>query len=345
MIMENCYVLLGIAPTATTDEIEEAYQRKRLEFGLDFSRQKELDSAYNEAIMATFAPIRAFSSPLPPLTTGKMAPQAPQAAQPAPAQAIPAVPQPQIPVQAAPAQAVPQEPFLQPQFIQPQIQVQPAPVQPAPPPYVQEASQPAFQPAYSGPYIGAPADPALRDLVEETPVSFSDAELMNMDVSKIRGNYAPDTRDDDDETGFLISLGIENRLLRYYVKIYIAVVVFDMVMRLWVGPGWLMLTESISSDQMPRTPALLSILFAFVSVVYCFICALPVPFATRFFVLGQPPDKNSLMWTLFFLCVMSAYLLRWLTARFLPLNIAGSAVSFMVTAMMLSLGTLRYGGD
>ena len=108
--MENCYVLLGIPPTAGTEEIEEAYQRKKKEFGADASRLQELDGAYNEAIMATFAPIRAFSSPLPPLTIGKNPPQ-PQAVpvQPAPAQALPQAPSiqsmQQIPVQAPPVQA------------------------------------------------------------------------------------------------------------------------------------------------------------------------------------------------------------------------------------------------
>ena len=299
--MENCYVLLGIASTASTEEIEEAYQRKKIEFGADALKQQELDSAYNEAIMGTFAPIRAFSSPLPPLTTGKK---------------IPPVQQPLPVQQTLPVQSLPVE----------------APIQ--------------FnaQTTYAGPYTGASADPNVQNFVKEAPVSFSDAELMNMDVSRLRESYAPEMQEDDEETGFLISLGLENRLLRYYVKTYIAVAVFDMVMRLWLGPKWLVLTEAVNPDQMSATPALLSILFAFISIVYCFICALPGPFATRFFLLGQPPDKSAMMWSLFFLSVVSASLLRWLTGRFLPLNITGSGVSFMFAAMALSLGTLRYSG-
>ena len=65
---EGCYALLGIPPTATSYEIEEAYQKKKIEFGSDTSKQKELDSAYNEATTASFAPLRASSSPMP---TGK----------------------------------------------------------------------------------------------------------------------------------------------------------------------------------------------------------------------------------------------------------------------------------
>ena len=53
--MKDCYTLLGISPMAGAVEIEEAYQRKKIEFGADASKQQELDNAYNEAIMAPFA--------------------------------------------------------------------------------------------------------------------------------------------------------------------------------------------------------------------------------------------------------------------------------------------------
>ena len=291
--MENCYALLGISPMAGTEEIEEAYGRKKKEFGADAAKQKELDDAYNEAIMATFAPIRAFSSPLPPLTIGKHKKMQPQ-----------------------------------------------APIQPD---YVPNVLQPTTsQSAYAAPSTGVSADQEVADLVEEATVSFTDAELMNMNVSELRGNYFPLMKDDDeDETGFL-TLGIENKLLRYYAWTYIVMVTLDIVMRLWIGPRWLALTEFTIPE---RAPALLSILFAFLSIVYCFVCALPMPFATRFFLLGQPPDKSSMLWGLFFLSIVCAFFLRWLTGRFLPPGVAGSMGSFVVIAMALSLGTLRYSGD
>ena len=329
--MENCYALLGIAPSAATDEIEEAYQRKKREFGADASKQQELDRAYNDARMATFAPIHAFSpsSPLPPLATGKQQ-----------------SPQPQV--QATPAQPEPQAPFPQPQFIQPQQEatVQAAPVQAEPVqyPYAPEAPQPTYQSTYTGSYAGGSVAEEIQGLVEEVPVSFSDAELMNMDVSALRESYMPHIQDDDEETGLLISMGIENKLLRYYVKTYIAAVIFDMAMRLLLGTKWVMLTESVKPEQIPHTPVFLSIMFAFVSIVYCFICVLPTPFAARFFILGQPPDKNSTMWVLFSLGIVFALLLRWLTGRFLPINIVGSAISFTLAAMALNVGTLRYDG-
>jgi len=293
--MGNCYELLGIAPTAATEEIEEAYQSKKKEFMADASKQQELNSAYNEAIMATFAPIRAFASPLPPLATGK--------------NSSPDAPSP--------------------------IQTVPAPAQPQP---LSAPESPMRQPPQATPnrHAGESAD-------EDAPMALIDSQLINMNVSEIR-NHMPQMEDENDDAGSF-SLGIKNKLLRYFVKTYIAVVVFDMAMRLLVGPRWLVLTEVISAGQIPSTPMLLSIVFALVSIVYCFICALPAPFAARFFLLGQPPDKSSMMWTLFFLSIVSASLLRWLTARFLPLNIAGSAVSFVIAAMALSLGTLRYEGD
>jgi hypothetical protein len=48
------------------------------------------------------------------------------------------------------------------------------------------------------------------------------------------------------------------------------------------------------------------------------------------------------MWAMFFLSIVSAFLLRNLTGRFLPHEITGSAMSFTIAAMALSIGTLRH---
>ena len=84
--MQEYYALLGVLPTAAADEIEEAYQNKKRELSPErfeqgsadwlraFAAVKKLDKAYDQAIMATFAPIRAFAAPLPPLPR----PEAPQ---------------------------------------------------------------------------------------------------------------------------------------------------------------------------------------------------------------------------------------------------------------------------
>lgn len=74
--MEECYTLLGISPTATTEEIEAAYLDKKNELAPNRFEQnseewqrassmlKELDRAYNDAIMATFSPVKAFAAPV-----------------------------------------------------------------------------------------------------------------------------------------------------------------------------------------------------------------------------------------------------------------------------------------
>ena len=345
--MENCHTLLGITPAAGMEEIEEAYQRKKLEFGADPSKQQELEIAYNEAVMATFAPIRAFSSPLPPLETQKKAqPQAsvgtplpqpdpqPQASVDAPLPQpdsqplpVPEIPDPQPPLSAgAPLPQPDSKPHLTPEFTQPQ-----------------GFEQSTFQSEYKS-HTGASISQEARKPVEDTPVRFSDAQLISMDVSELRESYVSQVQDENEEAGPPF-LGIENKLQRNYVIIYIGVVVFDIIMRLLVGPAWLVLITVPSPEQMLPTPMPLSIIFAFLSIIYCFICAIPAPFAARFFILQQPPDKNSTMWALFFLGIVGASLLRWLGGLFLPLNISGSVVSFVLVVMSVNFVTLRYEGD
>jgi len=344
--MGNCYELLEIAPTASTEEIEEAYQRKKKEFTGDAAKQQELDSAYNDAIMATFAPIRAFASPLPPLLTRKSSPSDAQI----------------IPVQAAPAQVAPAqaEPIqATPVQTQSQVQVQPQSYAPQPeaeqPTYAQPQEQMSAHPIHmpeskpeSKPEIEQPTPvqfQAQKPAGKENPAAFTDAQIMNMDISEMKSYIPQNEIEDEGKEAGKPFLGIEDKLLQHYAKTYIAVVVFDIVMRLLFGPRWLVFTEVVrSAEYMPATPLLLLIPLAFVSIVFCFICALPIPFATRFFVIGHPPDKNSVTWSLFFVSITCAFLLHWLAGRLLPYSITGSSVSLIIVSVALSLKTLQYEG-
>jgi len=326
--MENCYKLLEIAPTASTEEIEEAYQRKKKDFTGDAAKQQELDSAYNDAIMATFAPIRAFASPLPPLITGKNSQPDVQAA-----------PVRVMPVQDMAVQTTP----VQPAPVHQDIPVESAPVQAMP---VESQAQIQIQPQRETPETEAtsPLPPPVRPQTQGPTASlpFSDEQIMNMDVSEIK-NYIPQNEDEDAGTPFL---GIEDKLLRHYAKTYIAVVVFDMLMRFIFGPRWLVFTEVVSAEYMPTTPLILLIPLAFVSIAFCFICSLPVPFAARFFIIGHPPEKNSITWSLFFISIVAALLLHWMIGYFSTLySITGSSASLIIVASAVSLKTLQYEGS
>ncbi|MDR1376034.1 MAG: J domain-containing protein [Synergistaceae bacterium] len=308
--MQEYYSLLGVPPTATTDEIEEAYQNKRREFSPEhfeqgtgdwlraFAMMKKLDNAYDQVIAASFAPIRALQhTPSAPSESLREAPPA------------------------------------------------------------QSSYRPVSEPSVT--------DSALRGLVEEIPVSLSDAQLLSMDaqgLKEMRESYAPRKK----ESAFS-TWGIEDRLLRYYAKTYVAYVVFDLLMRaslgmMWVGmsgvfnhysvllkemaPPGASLAETLS--MMPSPPLFMSIIASFVSTAYLFLCSLPMPIVTRFFILGQPAEKGAVRWMVVFLSIAAALVLYSLTGflfRLLPADWAGSGVGLIFVAPALCLATVRYEGD
>ncbi|MDR1978576.1 MAG: J domain-containing protein [Synergistaceae bacterium] len=351
--MQEYYSLLGVLPTATADEIEEAYQNKRRELSPErfeqgtlewlraFATLKELDKAHDNAIMATFAPIRAFSDPLPPLPR----PPAPQNKT-EPRQAQPQIqPQPQI-----------QQARFESKI---QAQVRPQPASPVSHDSSREAtSARSYRPSSESSLEGS----ELRGLVEEVPVSFSDAQLLQMDIQDLRESYAPKK----EESAFL-TLGIEDKLLRYYVKAYLGFALLDLFMRLALGMAWVGMSETFNhyaaflkatmpSDSSfvqalksaPSPSLFVSIAASLISMAYLFFCSLPMPIVARFFILGQPPEKGVTRWALAFTSIVVALGLYSLTGflfRFLPAAWAGSGTSLIFIAPPLCLVTMRYEGS
>jgi hypothetical protein len=339
--MQEYYSLLGVLPTATADEIEEAYQNKKLEFSPErfeqgtadwlraFATLKELDKAYDQAIMATFAPIRAFSAPLSPL-----------------------------PRSDAPKNKT------EPRQAQPPASFEPKAQQPSSPAPHEPPRTATTQSSYQSSYQLLPEEPdsGFRGLVEEVPVSFSDAQLLHMDIQDLRESYVPHKKE-----SVFFTLGIEDRLLRFYVKTYLAFVLFDLIMRAALGMAWVgmssvfnhysailkdaapsgaVLAETLAS--VPPPPLFMSVLASFISMFYLFCCSLPMPIVTRFFILGQPPEKGAARWTLAFLSLIVALVLYSLTGflfHFLPADWAGSGTSLIFIAPPLCLATMRYEGD
>jgi len=326
--MEECYVLLGISPAATTEEIEQAYLDKKREFAPDRFEQgseewqrassmlEELDKAYNDAIMATFAPIKAFTASAPP---------------PSPAS--------------------------------------------------------IHSPSYGKRPESAPVKVAvnLDDLVEEVPVSFSDEQLLSMDIGQLRESY-----ESSQEKFLLLTWGIEDKLLRHYVMAYVGFVIMNLmivfslgghpsftIQSLWgrhhagqmeraanvlrdagaVGtmhPGMAQhfadaaqqMTEA--ARQMTTTvvqpSALMLILMAFVTTGYYFLCSLPMPIITRFIIMGQPASETVTRWVLYSLSITAAVVLHSLTGWLIG-NWAGSVLTLAFVAVLLCSVTVQYEGS
>jgi hypothetical protein len=143
------------------------------------------------------------------------------------------------------------------------------------------------------------------------------------------------------------TLGIQDKLLRYYVKAYLAFTLFDLFMRLSLGMAWvgMSIPETLAAAP-PST--FMSVAASFVSMFYLFCCSLPMPIVTRFFVLGQPPEKGATRWMLAALSIAAAIALYSLTGflfRFLPAGWAGSGTNLIFVAPPLCLATLRCEGD
>jgi hypothetical protein len=424
--MKEYYSLLGVLPTATADEIGEAYENKKRELSPNRFQQgtpewqlasaalKELDNAYDQAIMATFAPIQAFAAPLSPLPRPRAPGKStePLGTQPStqpmqpfqPSIKPPIKPSVQSPVQSS------FQPSLQSSFefsmgspiessigspigssiensmkssIESSIESSmgssigssmdlsmqagarvAAPVSVATPygsvypqeETVQSSYQPPYrQPSYRSSYRPSPQAPSsveseFRGLVEEVPVSFSDAQLLEMNIQDLREN-APKK-----ESSFF-TLGIEDKLLRFYVKTYLAFSFFDLLMRLLLGMEWVGMSSVFSHYSVPLGEALkatpsppffMSVLASFISMLYLFCCSLPMPIVTRFFIMGQPPENGVTRWILVLLSVGTALALYSLTGflfHFLPADWAGSGTSLIFIAPTLCLVTVRYEGD
>ncbi len=297
--MEDCHVLLGIQPTAGTDEIEEAYRNKMRAFDPQQfeegsaewkdarAMQETLKQAYDDAIMATFAPIRAFAYS-PPAAT----------------------PRPQEPARSAWT----------------------------PPPR---------------------RDSNLDGLVEEVPVSFSDEDLLEMDVTQLRETYLPPRK----ERPWLPTLGIQDPLLRSWVWMYLSFTLLDFLMRLVIGNSWSgvnrilaqsagVLREGLPAGTVALPPppsALWSLTTSVASMLYLFACSLIMPVVVRFFVLGEPViDKRMMRWMLDIASVAAAWLITipaGLIFRILPPEWAGSSLNLLFATPLLCEVTLRYQGE
>jgi hypothetical protein len=334
--MEEYYALLDVLPMATAEEIEEAYRNKKHEFAPEnfeqgspewvqsFAMQKELDKAYNEAIMATFVPIQAFSahSASAARTTTPTGGNVPQGKE----------------------------------------RSKEANVNTLPPPSFSPQGMSPIRSSYVGQTGRAPMSASLESLVEEVPVSFSDAQLLNMDIGELRETYMPQKT----ESTFF-TFGIEDRLLRYYVKTYLAFTILDWIMRLSLGTVWTggadifnhyirhleaVLPEGATiADALTSTPPpsfIMVTLTSIISMAYLFFCSLPMPIVTRFLILGQPAEKGTMQWMLCFLAICAAFVLYKLTGFLfwlLPAVWAGSGVNLVFITPALCLPTLKYEGN
>jgi hypothetical protein len=212
------------------------------------------------------------------------------------------------------------------------------------------------------------SDPELEGLVEEVFVSVSDKDLLNMDISELRQNYVLQEKEPESFT-----LGIQDRLLRYYVKAYLVFAFFELIMRLSLGAKWVgalnsfnhysivrssMLREATMgveisfmealSSAMSSTSILMWIVSAFVSTAYLFCCSLPMPIVTRFFILGRPAENSAAQGTFALLSLVVAFVLYLLTGflfRFLPLSWDSCGMSLAFIAPALCWGTMRYEGN
>ncbi|MDR1873384.1 MAG: hypothetical protein LBQ90_00010 [Synergistaceae bacterium] len=317
--LENCHTLLGILPTSGSDEIEEAYRRKKSEHDPGqfaegtpewvnaAAMQKKLEQAYNDAVMATFAPIRVFSAPNPP----------------------PAPPQPRSPSP-----------------------------RPHRPPVTGGGND-------SHPRSWAPTpqqNPRLDGLVEEAPVSVSDADLLKMDVSQLREMYAPPPP----KTSPLFTLGIEDPLLRSYVRMFLTFTVLDFLLRVAMGNVWEGMSgifsrlpgvlsalneglPTVGTNAPPAPPsALWSLVTSVVSMVYLFACSLVMPIAVRFFLMGEPATGS---WTMRLTLDVGSIMAAWvimlpvgLIFRILPAEWAGSDMNLLFVTPLLCDATIKYGG-
>jgi hypothetical protein len=283
--MEECYALLGISPTMDTEEIEKAYQEKKRGLAPDSLEHSKLDKAYNDAIMATFAPIKVSV-----------------------VQALPPVPE-------------------------------------------------------------APAHMTFDGPAAEPPVSFSDEQLLNMDIGELRESYEQTPR------SVFLTWGIEDRLLRCYVMAFAGFVVIDLIVSSLGGSQAFNITGAATSrrvdqmaeimsrsnlpafregaqqlttmkqEMMPGSVAppsgLAALLKAFVVTVHYFFCSLPMPIVMRFFIKNEPISSMPARLAYYSFFSFLAAILFFLTRPLLG-SWVGSAVALGFASVVLSSVTLSY---
>lgn len=343
--MDDCHAILGIHPAAGSDEIEEAWRRKKSEWDPDrfeegssgreeaLAMQRRLEQAYNDAIMASFAPIRAFSVQNSP----------------------PVAPAGKAQVQTQKNLSAPETPKpepMSPELLKPK----PKPKSPSRP---AAAKVPDVIPANEAPIRSTwvpRGKSELDGLVEEVPVSFSDDDLLNMDISQLRETYAPPQK----AGSSLLTLGIEDPLLRSYVWMYLSFTLFDFLMRLVMGNAWnagigiLARYSRVAGEVLstgmgtaPSSSVLWSLTTSIVSMAYLFACSLVMPIIVRFFILSAPMEKVTMRWMVNIASIVAAYIIMLplgLLFRILPAEWAGSSTNLLFVTPLLCGMTLKYGG-
>lgn len=335
--MEDCHALLGIHPASGGDEIEEAYKRKKHEY--DPSRfvegsserenavamQKKLEQAYDEAIMASFAPIRASGTP---------------AARPTPSvqPVLPRTPATPPPVQ---QKELPREP------------------QAAPRPTL-SSDVPANAAPVRSTWVPPSRTPELDGLVEEVPVALSDEDLLNMDISQLRETYVTPPQ----KTSSLFTLGIEDPLLRSCAWMFLSFTFLDFLMRVTTGATWgdmsgvinlLLGARNLASEGVaavakaapPPAPSVIwSLITSVVSMIYIFACSLVMPIGIRFFLLGEPmTGKTRILADVASIAAASIVMMPMgLIFKILPAEWAGSALNLYFVTPAICEVILKYDG-
>ena len=316
--MEECYTLLGISPAATTEEIEKAYLDKKREFAPDrfeqgseewqqaSSKLKELDKAYNDAIMATFAPIRAFTveSPERPETES-------------------------MPDKAAENLGGLVEEvsvsFSDKQLLDMDIG------------HMRDSYESSQKESLL--FTWGIKDRLLRRYV----MIYVGFVVLNLMVTFTLGESA--------------SFSIEGLWSRHYAGQMgrMAEVLRDAGAVSTMDPSiarqFADVAQQMTEAAQQMTPAaatppslLMSILMAFVTTCYYFLCSLPMPIITRFFVMGQPPSGAVTRWVLYSFSMTAAVILHSLTGWLMG-NWAGSALTLAIVAALLCSVTVQYDGN
>jgi len=100
--------------------------------------------------------------------------------------------------------------------------------------------------------------------------------------------------------------------------------------------------QQMRAEAVPPT-MLVAILIVFVSTVYYFLCALPVPFILRFLIMGERAEGGG-VYIMSMISMSTASVLRFLTSGWLG-NWAGDMIVMAFAALLLGLITVSYEGS